>query len=110
MPNIESVVRESIRLNPTQARSLNREVIQESGLDLPSGQHVPKGTWLGASGMGIHLDDRFYPDAETYKPFRFTKGSETSSFQVGGKSSSNSMEPDQLNAPLLSFGGGRHRW
>ena len=40
-------------------------------LVLPSGQHVPQGTWLGAASLEIHLDERFYPDAKAYKPFRF---------------------------------------
>lgn len=116
MPHVESAVKESLRLNPTQSRALNREVVQESGLDLPSGQHVPKGTWLGAAIMGIHLDDRFYSDAKAYKPFRFIKKSSgTNSFRMGDKSARDSMEPehqDQLNSntPFLSFGAGRRRW
>ncbi|KAH8426570.1 cytochrome P450 [Aspergillus melleus] len=119
MPYTESAVKESLRLSPSQARVLNKEVMQESGLTLPSGQHLPKGTWLGAASMGTHLDDRFYLDAKTYKPFRFVKqGSELSRCDVaatggdeGGAGSARLEAQDRFDSrvPFLSFGAGRHR-
>ncbi|KAK1144796.1 hypothetical protein N8T08_004807 [Aspergillus melleus] len=119
MPYTESALKESLRLSPSQARGLTKEVMQESGLTLPSGQHLPKGTWLGAASMGIHLDDRFYPDAKIYKPFRFVKqGSEPSRCNVaatggdeGGAGSARLEARDRFDSevPFLSFGAGRHR-
>lgn len=116
MPYTESVVRESLRLNPSQVRALNKEVVHEAGLTLPSGQHLTKGTWLGAASLGIHRDDRFYPDGKKYKPFRFVKDAEQPS-QCGlgnqeGVGSAKPEDQDKLDSrtPFLSFGAGRHRW
>ncbi|KAL4927312.1 uncharacterized protein BDV17DRAFT_292745 [Aspergillus undulatus] len=96
MPYTESAAKESLRLNPSQTCALNQTVVQESGLTLPSGQHVAKGTWLAVASMTIHHDDRFYPEAETYKPFRFVKG-------VSRTNAAGDSTDAALDKPVVSY-------
>ncbi|KAI9373779.1 cytochrome P450 [Aspergillus egyptiacus] len=103
---ITSTVQESLRLSPQLLRAANREVIHPDGLTLPTGQHLPRGTWVGASALDIHLDERFYPDPTTYDPFRFVKATaaaqETDAAQAQARVSTSST--------FLSFSSGRHAW
>jgi cytochrome P450 len=88
---------------------VNKEIVHASGLVLPSGQHLAKGTWLGAASLDIHLDDRFYPDAKEYKPFRFVSGEHIDE-EVTDATLPEQQDRLDSNAPFLSFGAGRHRW
>ena len=67
----DSTIRESLRRSPVIAKTGYREVVEKNGLDLPDGQKVPKGTWMAIPSVSVHYDDRFYPRAGQYEPFRF---------------------------------------
>ncbi|PZD24822.1 CypX, Cytochrome P450, partial [Pyrenophora tritici-repentis] len=110
----DSAIRETLRLNPQAVRSRQREVLQKDGLKLPDGQHLPKGSWIGFSPTDIHFDERFYPDPETYDPFRFVAGNETLELEqrsisadVASKERMSSLMV-ATNKTFLSFGHGRH--
>ncbi|KAL4960712.1 cytochrome P450 [Aspergillus stella-maris] len=114
MPYTESAVRESLRLSQSQARALTQTVVSDNGLTLPSGQHVPKGTWLAVASMAMHLDDRYYLEARSFKPFRFVKEGDKST-NTAEVSTQTELKTEaeverSSNAPFLVFGGGRHRW
>lgn len=74
LTRIDSAIRESMRLNPSFGRVAMHEVLSKTGITLPNGPHVPRGAWLGITVTGIHLDERYYPRAHTYDPFRFSRG------------------------------------
>ncbi len=69
----DSVVRESLRCHPILIKGLTKEVIDPEGLKLPDGTHLPRGSWVGVPVLGVHRDERFYPDSTTYDPYRFMK-------------------------------------
>ena len=54
-------------------RILLREVLPKDGVTLPSGHHIPKGSWLATDTVQTHKDDRFYLQPNEYDPFRLTK-------------------------------------
>ncbi|KAL8737236.1 MAG: hypothetical protein Q9181_001890 [Wetmoreana brouardii] len=69
----DSAIRESLRYHPILIKGLTKEVIRSEGLSLPDGTHIPQGGWLGIPVLGLHMDDRFYPNPGKYDPFRWAK-------------------------------------
>lgn len=74
MTHIDSALRESLRLNGFIERGIMKMVIAPEGVTLPDGSHIPYGTKVGISAYSVHHDEARYPDAFTYKPFRFAEG------------------------------------
>ncbi|KAE8350017.1 cytochrome P450 [Aspergillus coremiiformis] len=106
MPQTESAIRESLRLHPLSDRMLSRRVVQRPGITLPSGQFLPRGTWLAVAAVGVHRDERNYPDPDEYQPFRFVgKGA--------GEENKGVLVP-ATSERFLAFGHGMHscpgRW
>ncbi|PYH94739.1 cytochrome P450 [Aspergillus ellipticus CBS 707.79] len=120
----DSVIRESLRHHPILIKGLSKAVVAKSGLDLPDGTHVPHGSWLGVPVVGIHMDDRFYPNPQAYDPFRFVKLKEQRDLENSEKSDENptakkktrvnDLDAGQPTTTYLGFGYGRHacpgRW
>lgn len=73
LTRIDSAIRESMRLNPSFGRVAMHEVLPKNGVTLPNGPHIPRGAWLGVALTGINLDERYYPGAHKYDPFRFSR-------------------------------------
>jgi cytochrome P450 len=73
MEKLDSAMRESQRINSFVTAGLNRLVVAEKGLTTPSGVHVSKGSVISVPAYPIHQDSDIYPDAQTYKPFRFAE-------------------------------------
>lgn len=69
----DSAIGESPRTIPITTFGLLREVMPESGLGLPDGNTVSRGTWIGVPVQAVHMDDRFYDHPEQYDPFRFAR-------------------------------------
>ncbi len=97
-----SCTQESLRLNPIPLHASNREVIHADGLTLPTGQHLPRGTWVGASTIDVNLDERFYPNPMQYDPRRF--------LSEGQPTESRKIDRLTTTSTFLSFGAGRHSW
>ncbi|CZT52285.1 uncharacterized protein RSE6_13584 [Rhynchosporium secalis] len=134
MPLLDSTIRESLRYHPILIKGLTKEVVHPEGLVLPDGTQVPRGSWLGVPVLGLHMDDRFYPNARTYDPFRFARlKAERAKEEKDIETRLNSNSPDrpqtatsrtrsyanelsagQPTATYLGFGYGRHacpgRW
>lgn len=120
----DSAIRESLRRSPVIAKTGLREVVEKDGLILPDGQKVPKGAWLAVPSVRVHYDDRFYPRAESYEPFRFVPDSAKDRAEVEVATvNENSAERDSTLAKkrkypslstasetYLAFGYGRHSW
>lgn len=115
MPKFESFMRESARLNPTNlgivqlpsqptpasdicAVSLPRQLLKD--WTFSNGVTVKKGSFVAASTFSTHWDEEIYPDARTFKPWRFFhEGDET------GKDRFTSTGNE-----FMSFGAGKHAW
>jgi hypothetical protein len=98
MPLIDSLIRESLRFHPILIKGLTKEVVPGNGLSLPgTGIQMPAGSWVGIPVLGIHRDERFYPDSQVYKPFRFAD-------RAG------ELEAGKPTTTYLGFGYGKHAW
>ena len=113
----DSTIRESLRENPMLTKVILREVVPKDGVTLPSGHHIPKGTWMGVGTVDLHHDDRFYPKPDEYDPFRFVKKQEdvlsepyhetlTEKASIYRKTQSLATASDVF----LAFGYGKHAW
>lgn len=133
LTRMDSAIRESMRLNPSFGRVAMHEVLPQKGVALPNGPDIPRGTWLGIALTGIQLDERYYPAAHTYDPFRFshdrakltlmeeiqrTESTKRIDEKTEDNVSANKLVQDKSNGALLStsqeefpaFGFGRNSW
>ncbi|KAK3315822.1 cytochrome P450 [Apodospora peruviana] len=99
MPKLDSLIRESLRLNLVSTFGVPRLVVAKTGFTTLSGVHIPRGNIVAVAGKNIAKDEAIYPDAETYKPFRFaqTDGVKT------GVAAAATTSPE-----YLPFGHGKH--
>ena len=111
----DSTIRESLRENSMLTRVMLREVVAKDGVVLPSGHHVPRGAWMGVGTSDLHHDDRFYPRAQEYDPFRFAKKQEdvpTDQEALIEKAPMTRKHQSLSTASdvFLAFGYGKHAW
>lgn len=108
----DSAIRESLRLHPILIKGLTKEVVTPNGLELPDDENttIPMGSWVGVPVLGIHHDERFYPQASEYRPFRFVEQAEAARTQAGGGSYEDAPEAAKPTTTYLGFGYGRHAW
>ncbi|KAL6716503.1 hypothetical protein ACLMJK_006070 [Lecanora helva] len=112
----DSAIRESLRMNPVIAKTGFREVVEKNGLDLPEGQKVPRGAWLAIPSVGVHYDEKFYPRAGRYEPFRFVPKVTKDPVEYESTVSRQRKHQGLASASeiYLAFGFGRHscpgRW
>jgi cytochrome P450 len=67
------------------------------------GTRVPEGALVSAVSPPRHLDDEVYPDAKTFKGFRFSDMRDEE-----GEGAKNQMVATSLD--FLTFGHGKHAW
>ncbi|CRG84054.1 hypothetical protein PISL3812_01393 [Talaromyces islandicus] len=118
LEKLDSVMRESARLNSVLAVGLRRVVLAEGGLTTPSGVHLPKGTHISVPVYPVMRDDSIYADAHKFIPFRFyskhqqqrTGGGEEkeqeSKFYINTKRIRNDFTA--TSPDFLVFGHGKH--
>ncbi|KAJ4296101.1 hypothetical protein N0V88_004803 [Collariella sp. IMI 366227] len=73
MEKLDSVFRESARLNTLVAVGLRRRVVAKEGVTTPSGVHIPYGNICAVPSLGVLTDDAKYPAAGEFHPFRFVE-------------------------------------
>lgn len=73
MVKLDSVFRESARLNTSVAVGLRRKVIAKEGITTPSGVHLPFGNYCAVPNLSVLSDANIYPEPETFKPWRFAE-------------------------------------
>ena len=71
LDKVDSVLRESARLNSFVSMGIARKVVAPGGVTLPSGHHVAQGHKLCAPSLSRLHDDEIYPDGDRFVPFRF---------------------------------------
>jgi len=97
---VDSFLREVGRVTGLGAISINRKAIQD--YTFSDGTFIPKGTFLAAASLPIHLDDQHYANPEVFNPWRFATGFDGQS-QTGGKE-----HLVKTSDHYLLFGHGRH--
>lgn len=107
MEKLDSLVRESLRLNMASTFGVPRLVIGKGGFITSSGVHVPRGNIVAVPGKNIAREEDFYPEADTYKPFRFSDMRGASNQDVEyvkrARQAAATTSPE-----FLPFGHGRH--
>jgi len=101
LPCADSALRESMRLHPLFVPFPVMKVMQEGGITLPTGEHMPFGSFIGTPIFRVHMDPDSYPEPEEYLPFRFLRASVPVETEISATAA-----PDSF----LSFGAGRHTW
>ncbi|KAJ7599060.1 cytochrome P450 [Mycena floridula] len=77
MPKMESFLKEVMRVYGTNALGMTRKVIGQD-FTFSNSITIPRGSYIAVAANAIHLDDANYPDAATFRPFRFSEGSRMS--------------------------------
>ncbi|KAI0514717.1 cytochrome P450 monooxygenase [Xylaria bambusicola] len=96
---MDSIMKESQRLNPITLLTFERIIHQER--TLKDGFTIPAGTQIGVPNYEIAMDPRIYPNPEEFDPLRFEKLRQDPAW--ANKSQFVSSNPDSM-----SFGYGRH--
>ncbi|XXH01654.1 hypothetical protein Hte_008014 [Hypoxylon texense] len=108
MPKLDSVLRESQRLNSFVTTATNRMVVAPKGITTPSGTHVPKGAMVCTPSFPVFHDPELYPEPHTFKPFRFAE-QRAASAEAGGSYVQRSRLAFATTSPeYTAFGHGRH--
>ncbi|TLS22089.1 uncharacterized protein PpBr36_09510 [Pyricularia pennisetigena] len=105
MEKLDSTLRESARLNSLVTIGSNRLIISPQGLTLPNGQTLPMGVNIMLQAYPVLHDDVVYPDAGTFRPFRFAQARRDESVDYVQRAR-NSFAT--TSADFLAFGHGRH--
>ncbi|KIJ21932.1 hypothetical protein PAXINDRAFT_165267 [Paxillus involutus ATCC 200175] len=96
---MESFLRESQRVNGTSLLPIIRKAMDD--ITFSDGTTIPTGTHLAVAAVPMHLDDRFYPNASTFDPFRFSE-------MRGEGESQEKYKLASTNLSYLVFGHGKH--
>ncbi|KAK1561457.1 cytochrome P450 [Colletotrichum navitas] len=97
MGKLDSFLKESMRMNPISAASVQRKTTKT--VKLPNGQTIPKGRFVGVSLVGLNSDPDIFPDPHVFDPLRFYKLREAKDPQAHLVS---------VSPTNLAFGFGRH--
>lgn len=75
LPYLGAVIREALRIHPISAFLSRRTVTSQSGLALPDGRVLPRGTVVAISPWTVHFDESvFGKDANEFSPGRWLQG------------------------------------
>lgn len=106
----DSVLRESMRLWGFVSRGVLKTVVAKEGVDLPGYGRIPCGTKIGVHAYPVHHDDKIYPQANTFQPFRFCKLGDTVTTDDGTM-----VQQKHVSTPLvttsnnwMAFSHGKH--
>ncbi|KAI6380610.1 hypothetical protein MCOR25_001547 [Pyricularia grisea] len=105
MEKLDSVFRESARLNSFVTLGMERKVVAPGGVTTPSGLHVPQGGTVCLPAYGVLHDEAVYPDADKFRSFRFSdaRADDAASYVERARNAFPTTKPE-----FLAFGHGRH--
>ncbi|KAK8087648.1 Cytochrome P450 [Apiospora hydei] len=112
--DVDSAVRESMRLNDVMVHLLPLEVLRGEPIDLGGGRHISAGSGVRTvfPAQMIHTDPSIYPNPEQFDALRFTRGLEKS--QDSSHTDTKRQLMTNVSTTFLPFGYGRHacpgRW
>jgi cytochrome P450 len=116
MSKLDSFIKESQRLHPTTLSKLMSYIVYAPKVNaflvamqriavndytFTDGTTVPRGASVGVALDSVHMNDKIYPDAHTFDPFRFVKLKEQDA--TGRK-----FDIVTTSNDALTFGHGRH--
>jgi len=101
MRKIDSFLKESQRLNSLGGMIISRKALKD--WTLSDGTLIPAGTFFGIAGDAMNKDEMSFPDARTFKGFRFAELREGDGGLDAIKHQMVFISPDQVG-----FGYGRH--
>ena len=105
MEKLDSVLRESARLNSFVTIGIPRRVVAKDGVTTPSGVKLPYNTTVAVPSYTVLHDEETYPDAHEFKPFRF---SEQRSDENVGYVKRAGKQFATTSKEYLAFGHGKH--
>ncbi|KAI7909692.1 cytochrome P450 [Pyricularia oryzae] len=113
MEKLDSLLRESARVNTFMSGSSNRFVTAPEGLALPNGQTLPKDTPIIFFAAPVMLDETYYPDPYEFQPFRFapkaTDDGDGGDDETGAQDGKRARTAFACTSPeYLAFGHGKH--
>ena len=95
MEKLDSVFRESARLNTLTAVALRRVVVAKDGITTPSGVHIPCGNFCAVPSLAVLIDAKKYSSPESFDPFRFV--------DLRREVNSGERLPDHVERSRMSF-------
>ncbi|KAI7778586.1 cytochrome p450 protein [Diaporthe eres] len=101
MPKVDSVLRESQRLNSFVTIGVGRSVVAKGGVTTPWGTHLPQGIKVATHTYPVMRDPAFYDFPDKFRPFRFSQGEENCTGKTRLAFTTTSNE-------YFAFGAGRH--
>lgn len=105
MVKLDSVIRESLRLNMASTFGVPRLVVGNHGFVTKSGIHIPCGNTVAVPGKTMGRDSAFFPDGDTFRPFRFVQDDKDES-EDGTRRVRQAAAT--TTSTYLPFGHGRH--
>lgn len=107
MPKLDSVFRESQRMNPVATIASPRPVTNPKGITTPSGLNLRYGTYVATLSYPVLHDPTLYLEPETFQPFRFAERREAA-HQRGLKIEKARQAWTSVSKTYTAFGLGRH--
>jgi cytochrome P450 len=109
MIKLDSVLRESQRVNSFATTAINRMVVNPAGITTPSGVHIPHGTMVCAPAYPVFHDEAIYSQPEKFLPFRFVPASSSSPSEEAGAAPRAARQAFSTTSPAYTnFGHGKH--
>ncbi|KAK4141456.1 uncharacterized protein C8A04DRAFT_39069 [Dichotomopilus funicola] len=105
MKKMDSFIKETMRLYPAGASTFQRKV--NKTFTLSNGQVIPAGVVIEVPAAAVGLDERVFPNADKFDPWRFARLREEAraSGEVEGAARNQFVS---VSAEALTFGFGRH--
>jgi cytochrome P450 len=106
MKLLDSVMRESQRVNPSTPARFERVVMRN--IKLSDGTEIPTGTWIGAAHVETLRNPDYYPDPLTYDPHRFADLRSGATADPLGYANTEQYQFISVSKQNLGWGYGRH--
>lgn len=106
MVQMDSAIRESLRLRTPSSRTCLRKVVTPEGVRLPDDTMVGRGNTLAMCSWGINHDASIYHDPEDYIYDRFVRPSSVEESDAGDFRSL--KQATQVESSYLVWGFGKH--
>ncbi|KAK0741381.1 cytochrome P450 [Schizothecium vesticola] len=105
MVKLDSIMRESSRLNSFVTVGLARRVVAPGGITTPSGVEIPQGATVVVPSYTVMQDEGVYPDPHEFKPFRFAEQRSDESVEYVKRAAKSFAT---TSTDFLAFGHGRN--
>ncbi|KAK4184221.1 putative cytochrome P450 E-class, group IV [Podospora australis] len=105
MKRLDSFIKETMRLDPAGATSMQRQV--NKPFTLSNGQYIPAGVIIEIPAHAVSRDPEVFEDPEEFKPWRFYDMRQQAR-EAGEAEQAAQHQFVSVNPSVLTFGYGRH--